>query len=397
MKIKIATMNVENLFTRFDFAAFANPRDLQYLPPAAAFFASQANGDLTRFGEFKALVQAATVALDDDKRQHTALVLNEANADIVCLQEIDDIHALQRFRDLYLGKTRDRPYDQLIVHEGNDLRGIDVAAMSSRALPLLSRSHAWMGVGDLGDRPEREALAARYPLIKKKLLPEALGDSEEQRRKKLAATIFKRDCLELELRRAGRTLSIFVCHLKSMSGGDERTDTVDERQLEALAVRAIIKARFTQPETANWLVVGDMNDYRRYVTVAPEPGEDGLFREEVMELTNEPAEADRHSGLDPLLDDGFAVDLVARRAPADQWTHYFAPKRAKSQLDHILASPALAQRSPGVPRIIRSGQPYRVPNTASVPRFPRIGWDRPKASDHCAVVAEIDLGPALDG
>jgi hypothetical protein len=26
-------------------------------------------------------------------------------------------------------------------------------------------------------------------------------------------------------------------------------------------------------------------------------------------------------------------------------------------------------------------------------RYPRVGWDRPKASDHCPVVVELDIPP----
>jgi len=35
------------------------------------------------------------------------------------------------------------------------------------------------------------------------------------------------------------------------------------------------------------------------------------------------------------------------------------------------------------------GMPFRVPNTESVSRYPRTGWDRPKASDHCPVIMDL--------
>ena len=43
--------------------------------------------------------------------------------------------------------------------------------------------------------------------------------------------------------------------------------------------------------------------------------------------------------------------------------------------------------------IIRNGQPYRTPFPPgqAVERYPRIGWDRPKASDHCPVVMALEL------
>ena len=60
----------------------------------------------------------------------------------------------------------------------------------------------------------------------------------------------------------------------------------------------------------------------------------------------------------------------------------------------LLASPALARRnSMGVPDIIRRGQPYRTlfPEGQEVERYPRVGWDRPKASDHCPVAMTFDV------
>jgi predicted extracellular nuclease len=98
-----------------------------------------------------------------------------------------------------------------------------------------------------------------------------------------------------------------------------------------------------------------------------------------------------------LLDDGFAVNLIERRDVMDRWTTYFTegPEiRHLAQLDYILASPALARANPGaVPDIIRAGQPYRTifPPGQEVERYPRTGWDRPKASDHCPVAVTLDL------
>jgi predicted extracellular nuclease len=63
-------------------------------------------------------------------------------------------------------------------------------------------------------------------------------------------------------------------------------------------------------------------------------------------------------------------------------------------LDHIFASPSLAERNNGaIPDIVRGGQPWRTPfpQGQEVGRYPRIGWDRPKASDHCPVVVNLNI------
>jgi hypothetical protein len=77
------------------------------------------------------------------------------------------------------------------------------------------------------------------------------------------------------------------------------------------------------------------------------------------------------------------------------------------QLDYLLLSPALAVANPEpAVEIVRRGLPYRVPLDPHHPdrsvaylatradRYPRIGWDRPKASDHCPLVIEIDVPPS---
>jgi len=64
------------------------------------------------------------------------------------------------------------------------------------------------------------------------------------------------------------------------------------------------------------------------------------------------------------------------------------------QLDYLLASPALAKLNPkAIPDIIRNGQPYRTifPFGQEADRYPRTGWDRPKASDHCPVAITLKI------
>jgi len=367
MKLRIATFNIENLFSRIDFRAFGSGYDAErarrYLPPVVNFLTDFRANDLSEFDDFRDLMRTATVSQDDDKRQHTALAMHETDAHLVCLQEVDSVSALMRFRDQYLKKLSANDYKQVILHEGNDPRGIDVAAMATDIVPLMSRSYAHVTRSFFGDRSARDALITEYPIAENYMNGRG--------------RIFNRDCLELEIRKQGKELTVFVCHFKSMGGGG-RDKTMGERTVESLAVRKIIQDKFDDPAGANWIVLGDLNDYRSQLKVRAN-GDEELVEEDF-------------SGFDPLIDNNFSINISDRRDANDRWTHYYAGGPTKTQLDYILVSPALAAANPDVvPHIVRSGMPYRVPNSDDIKRYPRVGWDRPKASDHCPVFCDITV------
>ncbi len=325
--IRVATFNVENLLDRFQFRQFEAER-LATL------------NDIESEQDRANLIRTHWNVINDENRVFTALAIRDTDAGLVCMQEVDSLRALRFFHDRYLGRLVDERYPRLALIEGNDGRGIDVAVMSRRRITRLV-THQQVTFGDFG-------------------LPPPEGESVNSR-------IFRRDCLEVDIQAGNTRLTAYVCHFKSMSGG--RGETRPLRQAEAAAVRRIIEERFPDPAAGLWIIVGDLNDYTERDGV-PNTGH----------------------GLQALVDDGFSVDLVKRIAdPLDRWTHYFASERTYSQLDYILASPALAQRNPqAVPRIVRPGQPFRADRYQG-PRYPRVGWDRPKASDHCPVVVDLDI------
>lgn len=375
MRLRICTFNVENLFTRHDFGAFTDHRDEKYLPAIVQFYGQFGDGDFTKFEDFKRQLEIAAIAQDDDRRQHTALAMAAADADIYCLQEVDSIGALERFFNSYVKKIGVDQYDQFVLYEGNDFRGIDVAAIARDIRPITSRSHRAVTGSFITETDSGKQLLADFP-------------KADKARKDLRGRIFRRDCLEIEskIKNASgsidRTVSIFNCHFKSMGGG--RAKSMGVRQLEAIAVREIITRKFDGVEAPLWAIVGDLNDYKEKVKVGKSKDDDGNFVETFEAVTGD-------SGLDPLLADGFGINLVGELDELDRWTHYYSAERTKSQLDYIIASPALAEMKSGSPEIIRSGMPHRVPNTDSIERYPRIGWDRPKASDHCPLTIEFNI------
>lgn len=111
--------------------------------------------------------------------------------------------------------------------------------------------------------------------------------------------VFRRDCLEVDLKKDNRVLPIFVCHFKSMSGGRYATRPV--RQAKATTVNEILEERLGDPSTHDWVMAGDLNDY-----------------------TETDGTPDQNHGLDPLLSNGFSFNLIKNIPDQNnRWTHFY--------------------------------------------------------------------------
>jgi endonuclease/exonuclease/phosphatase family metal-dependent hydrolase len=367
MRLRVATFNVENLISRNAHGASARPE----LKPALSLF------DFAKSRDREIAEQVLALPFEDDKRMSTALAIAETRADILALQEVDNLGVLSPFFANYVHAVGDIRYGQFRLVEGNDPRGIDVAlavnatiAADKKAVSV--RTHHERTFGDLG-------------LLTPALRDFGLGADDR---------VFNRDCLEANIDLGDRTLTVFVAHLKSFGPVPRAREQAGlVREAEARAIRAIVMERFGEGwRDANWVVAGDLNDHRERI------------------LAGGVVEAARTNALTPLLQD-FGVDPVERLPPLERWTAYYRQRTASgeimeshSQLDYILLSPGIAAANPepGI-EIVRRGLPYAVPLDPAYPdrsigylstradRYPRIGWDRPKASDHCPVVVEIDV------
>ena len=369
MSLRLATFNVENLMHRFDFSGFRN--QLHQDRTLALY-------EIKTEAEYRSLESARAIAHTDDTRQLTAQAIAATRADIIVLQEIDNIEALRAFEYGYLFKMIGEGYRNKYTTTGNDSRGIDVAMMmraeTADGEPIefvRMTSHAHHTFAELG---------LYDPLLAD------VGITPDER-------IFRRDCLEIDVLIAGRPLTIYGLHFKSMgsprNGQDGRVSTMPLRLAEAAAVRRIIEDRFGKDGAAgqNWVICGDLNDYAERVLIEGDQWSGYRF-EPVNEV---------QSAIHALTAGGFCENVVARRPLLDRWTLYHTRgprERHLCQLDYVLLSPALARgNAAALPDIIRNGQPFRTPFPAGqeVERFPRVGWDRPKASDHCPVAITLDL------
>lgn len=326
--IRIATFNVENLLQRFNFYSYGQltkERALELL------------GIDAQNQDYMLLRKATAVMLTDDSRQQTAQAIRDTGAQVICMQEVENRDILDDFNEFYLKRTMNLHYGWRRVIEGNDIRGIDVGVMSENRIYVYS--HADITFDEFG-------------LFNDELADYGLNGGDK---------IFRRDCLEVRLKVDDKPLALFVCHFKSMSGDRDKTRCV--REAEAKAVRKIIENKFGgDAANADWVILGDLNDY-----------------------------LEGNHSLGALFENGFSVNLVERLPDKDRWTHYYSPDESKHQIDYILVSPGIAKKNPKAkPDIIRGGQPYRVPEI-DVDRYPRIGLDRPKASDHCPVAVTLEI------
>src|SRR5690606_38819551 len=244
--------------------------------------------------EFRALESARTVAHTDDARQQSALAIAAARADIICLQEVDNIEALKAFEYGYLFKMIGAGYREKYTTTGNDGRGIDVAVMVREQTRhgqtiefVRMQSHAHLTYDDLD-------------LFTPELA--AIGEKPHER-------IFRRDCLELDLKVDGKPLTIYTVHFKSMGGGrnglDGRGATMPLRVAEAAAVRSIIERRFGAEHAGDrrWAICGDLNDYRERVLVDGDIHDGYSFAPVQEEM----------SCVNVLTEGGFCENVVERR------------------------------------------------------------------------------------
>lgn len=150
------------------------------------------------------------------RRRRIADALRQLDADVVCLQEVENRFALEEFVAAYLPEMG---YETVLI-EGNDGRGIDVALLSR--LPV-----EW-----------------------------AASHRNREFRGPDGMTRFRRDLLRVRL---GGPLhaDIYVVHLKSQAGGDQ-ADLV--RTAEAREAAAILRAELARDPAYRALVAGDFND-----------------------------------------------------------------------------------------------------------------------------------------
>lgn len=198
-QLTIATFNCENLFIRYKFGKKVKKETIE-------------KKTQTGFMIDPKLFERVF----EKERTLTANAIKDTNADIIALQEVENLDTLKTFQSRFVKKY---PYQYLM--DGNDPRFIDVGVLSKYEATLI-KTHQF----------------------------DKKGNSK----------IFSRDCFEVEYNINGTPLTLFINHFKSMLGG--RGPTMARRKEQAERVVEIIKNKFgNNPSNENFIVLGDLNDY----------------------------------------------------------------------------------------------------------------------------------------
>lgn len=366
MKIRVATFNLENLFTRpAAMAADAGKAGQQAIDDHAALNAliahpAYSEADQTRLLELERTYRFADlnapsnalVSLNKVRGQlysksragvvsvkargrgdwtgwfelrrtdirwqatlNTARVIAEVQPDVLICIEAENRPTLLRFNDQVLGAEFQRAFDHVMVIDGNDDRGIDVGLLSRFPLEGM-RSH----VDDRNPNGERT---------------------------------FSRDCPEYVIALPnGRQLAILPNHFKSKRGGNDRSARA--RRL-AQAARAAELTSAALQITDLVLLGGDLND-------TPDSPE-----------------------LAPLWSNGFEDVQAHPSYPTDR-PGTFDTGTARNKIDYLIMSPALRGHLKAT-GIERRGSYH--PNTWAP--FDTVHAKADEASDHHLVWADFEF------
>ncbi|MGH9026970.1 MAG: endonuclease/exonuclease/phosphatase family protein [Acidimicrobiia bacterium] len=290
MRLRVGTFNLNNLFSRYNFATEVDALVGGDAEIEVSTTFDPSDPSRIKLRTYQGRLVKGKSAQD---RQRVADRIAAIDCDVLAVQEVEDVDTLQRFARDDLASSG---YRYVVLVEGNDPRLIDVGLVSRLPIGAVT---SW-----------RHAVHPADPGL----------------------PVFGRDLLEVEIlndSRSRRLLTVFNNHLKSHfvpftedpSVGAERAN--QRRQQQAETAAQIIEAR-TRPDSP-FVVVGDMND----------PPESSQLRALVDGLVN-----------------GMAEAVESRPAPADDppapprpWTHRFKETGQPADyelFDHVWLSPALS-------------------------------------------------------
>jgi endonuclease/exonuclease/phosphatase family metal-dependent hydrolase len=178
----------------------------------------QANGRSDWIGWF----ELKREAVDEKATENTARVIDAVKADVLCMVEVEDRVAVNRFNSSVIPKVNGQKYSHSMVIDGNDDRGIDVGIMTKLVFNIRS-------IGTHVDDTDSKGL------------------------------IFSRDCAEYMISTpSNNNLLLLVNHFKSKGYGQPAANDA-KRKRQAVRVREIYEEKLSQGIELI-AIVGDLND-----------------------------------------------------------------------------------------------------------------------------------------
>ena len=294
--VRVATFNLNNLFSRFNFQGEVSAIPDEETGGITLTFDQNQFTARTFMGR---LVRAKDLT---ETREIARRIKEVMNADVLAVQEVEHIEVLKQFNRQHLENL----YPHIALVEGNDSRLIDVGILSKLPIGTIV-SHQT-----------------------------AVHPNEPNRR------VFSRDLLQVEIlgNNGKKLFTIYNTHLKSHfvpSGEDPVQGAIDannRRKRQAETISRIV-SRMERPN-GRFILTGDMND-----------PPDSEFLAPMLTVDNQPlANAlERPSETRP------AKTETSGQGPGPQskaWTHRFNPSGPElpryELFDHIWVSPSLAGR-----------------------------------------------------
>lgn len=275
-------------------------------------------------------VELKTEPVDEIAMELTARVLFDCQADIIGVVEAENRVVLKNFQTMMSSKF-DVPerYPNLMLIDGNDRRGIDVALGTTVGYPIgWMRSH----VNEIKDGKQ----------------------------------VFSRDCPEFEVTTpSGAKLVVLVNHFKSKFGGNNASARA-KRKGQSEAVASYYE-RLLAEVYENVAVIGDLNDTPESDPLKP------LMDTSLRDVSEHDAFTD--------------FEFLADNGHAGIGTHKLGNDNLK--IDYLMLSPALFAKVTNAGLFRKGAWPGKQPPRWEV--YPELKSEHHAASDHHLIFADIDL------
>lgn len=269
-------------------------------------------------------VDLVKVRVNELAMTHIARVISDVDAEIIAVIEAESRTALKHFTEAGVLNSRSRPlYPRVMVIDGNDDRGIDVGLMTKKPFPIVN-------------------------------IVSHVDDADSSGRQ-----IFGRDCAEYTVQvNPDQRITLLVNHFKSKGYGNP-ADNNSTRRRQAARVAALYDQlrRAGQP---NVVVLGDLNDTPDSTPLRPL-----LVGTDLKDITTHPA------------------------FTSDGRPGTYANGAKGQKIDYVLLSPALYARVVGG-AIFRKGV-WGGKNGTLFEHYDTMTSPTHAGSDHAAIYADLEF------